>query len=176
MQAVLMAPQSVGNPMRRGKGGSAGLFEWMAAKHPHIYVSLLIEVLPLIVADHEQAEERVNAHERPTEITASMHLQSLLQAIVMAPQSVGNPAKRGKGGLPGYMEWLAVKYPRIYVSLLIKFKPLLLAEQEKMAEGEKVGKLLLERVLRMLDNIQAEEALGIGPNGPGDSSTTKQVS
>ena len=62
MQAVFTAPQSVGNPIRRGKGGPAGLFEWMAVKHPHIYVSLLIEFLPLIIVDHEQADERVNAN------------------------------------------------------------------------------------------------------------------
>jgi hypothetical protein len=174
MQAVLTAPRSVGNPIRRGKGGSAGLFEWMAVKHPHIYMSLLIEILPLTVADQEQANERVNAHERPTEIIASM--QYLLQAIVTAPQSVGNPARRGKGGLAGYMEWLAVKYPRIYASLLVKFKPLLLAEQEYAAECANVSELLKERLDRMIKSIEATEALGIGPDGPVDQpSTTNQV-
>jgi hypothetical protein len=176
MQAVLTAPQSVGNPIRRGKGGSAGLFEWMAVKHPHIYMSLLIEILPLTVADQQQADERANAHERPTEITAAMQFQYLLQAIVMAPQSVGNPARRGKGGLAGYMEWLVVKYPRIYASLLVKFKPLLLAEQAYEAECANVRELLMERLDRMIKNIEATEALGIGPDGPVDQpSTTNQV-
>jgi hypothetical protein len=117
----------------------------------------------------------------PAGVRTSKPLQSLMRAILKAPHSVGNPNKRGKGGSAGYMEWLAAKHPRIYVSLFIQLLPLLVAEHEAVAEGEKVRELLLQKIYRTIDSIEAEEAAearGIGPNGPGDlaSSTTKQVS
>jgi hypothetical protein len=37
--------------------------EWVAAKHPRIYESLLIQFLPLLIAEHEEAVEVGKARE-----------------------------------------------------------------------------------------------------------------
>ena len=34
-----------------------------------------------------------------------------------AAEAVGNPSKQGKGGLIGYLSWLASKHPGAYASL-----------------------------------------------------------
>jgi hypothetical protein len=95
----------------------------------------------------------------------------------MAPQSVGNPSKRGKGGSAGYIEWVAAKHPRIYVSLLIEFLPLLIAEHEEAVEVGKARETLMERVFAIAQRLEAA-GTSSGPNGPGNlpGSATKQVS
>jgi hypothetical protein len=235
MRAILIAPQSVGNPSRRGKGGYAAYMEWVAAKHPHIYVRLLIQFLPLLIAEHEKVEvgkpretlmertyryakrfeevlakaegispngpsnlpcsassaglarevplmvpEVQNSPNRKNSVTPAggrtpEDLQSLIRAILMAPQSVGNPSKRGKGGYAGYMEWVAAKHPRIYESLLIQFLPLLIAEHEKAVEVGKGREMFMEAIERVSKNLKR---IGIDPTGSGNlqCSGTKQVS
>ena len=111
----------------------------------------------------------------PAGVRYSKELESLMWANLMAPQSVGNPNKRGKGGYAGYIEWLATKYPRMYVSLLTQFLPLLLAEDAKMAECENAKEMLLEKVSRIINNVihhqEAEEARRIA-NGSGDPASS----
>ena len=36
----------------------------------------------------------------------------------MAAESVGHPGEGGKGGLVGYLEWAASRYPRTFAKLL----------------------------------------------------------
>jgi hypothetical protein len=46
-----------------------------------------------------------------------------IDAIMRAAEVAGNPSKRGKGGVIGYLSWLAIKEPRAFASLFGRALP-----------------------------------------------------
>ena len=48
----------------------------------------------------------------------------LKHAILLGAQQVGDPKKRGRGGLVGYLSFAARKYPPAYLPLLLRVLPL----------------------------------------------------
>jgi hypothetical protein len=45
---------------------------------------------------------------------------SLIEAIPLAAEAVGDPSKHGEGGLIGYLEYLASSHPRSFATLLAR--------------------------------------------------------
>jgi hypothetical protein len=45
---------------------------------------------------------------------------SLIEAIPLAAEAVGDPSKHGEGGLIGYLEYLAISHPRSFATLLAR--------------------------------------------------------
>jgi hypothetical protein len=62
-EAILMTPEAVGDPSNRGKGGAAGYFKWLLAKHPLAYLSALEHILPLQMINEHWEQEYANIHE-----------------------------------------------------------------------------------------------------------------
>jgi hypothetical protein len=49
----------------------------------------------------------------------------LKQAVLLATEQTGDPSKRGRGGLIGYLRFVAREYPKVFVpSLLARVLPL----------------------------------------------------
>jgi hypothetical protein len=133
--AIMMAPEAVGNPSNRGKGESAGYFKWLAIREPRTFSMLFLRILPLQIG-------------RLTDPTA----RALVQAIMMAPEAVGDPSNRGKGGAAGYFKWLATREPRTFSMLLLQILPLQMIEGDITYEN--VHEKLLERINRILQNSE----------------------
>jgi hypothetical protein len=120
--AIMMAPEAVGNPSNRGKGESAGYFKWLAIREPRTFSMLFLRILPLQIG-------------RLTDPTA----RALVQAIMMAPEAVGDPSNRGKGGAAGYFKWLATREPRTFSMLLLQRGTSLMRTCTKSCSRESIG-------------------------------------
>ena len=105
VEAFMMAAEAAGDPSNRGKGGPAGYFKFVAAKHPRAFSRLWAQILPL-----QMYEQHQGGLDSP--------IRSLFDAIVMAPEAVGDPSNRGKGGAAGYFKWLLAKHPRVFLKFL----------------------------------------------------------
>jgi hypothetical protein len=65
-----------------------------------------------------------------------------IDAIMQSADAVGNPSKQGKGGVVGYLSWLATKEPRAFASLLGRALP----SQKTVDPGVRVEEVNLDNV------------------------------
>jgi hypothetical protein len=97
---------------------------------------------------------------------------SLVKAILMAADAVGDPSRHGKGGRVGYLQWVAINYPHTFVMLLAKAIPLQQAEEHVASELDGAKERLLEKLSRVFTNFQYQNEVSMKapPNGEGKTS------
>ena len=82
---------------------------------------------------------------------------ALIKAITQAAEAVGNPGKRGQGGLIGYLIWFATKEPRTFGTLLGRVLPLQETVVPEMAAAKPGGAEMLMAKLTALGDCLPED-------------------
>ena len=77
----------------------------------------------------------------------------------MAPEAVGDPSNRGKGGAAGYFKWLLAKHPRAFLSLWPHILPLQMINEYWKQEHAKAKPMLLERMMRIMEGFERAKEL-----------------
>jgi hypothetical protein len=78
----------------------------------------------------------------------------LIEAITLAAEAVGNPGKRGRDGVIGYLIWLATKEPRTFGTLLGRVLPLQeTVAPEIAAEKSNAVEMLMARLTALGDRL-----------------------
>ena len=106
VEAFMTAAEAAGDPSNRGKGGPAGYFKFVAANQPRAFLRLWAQILPLQMTDEQHQG------------SPDSRIRSICEAIVMAPEAVGDPSNRGKGGAAGYFKWVLAKHPLVFLKSL----------------------------------------------------------
>jgi hypothetical protein len=75
----------------------------------------------------------------------------------MAPEAVGDPSNRGKGGAAGYFKWVLAKHPRAFLSLWEHILPLQMINERSEQQHAKIQELLVEKILRKVEELKREK-------------------
>jgi hypothetical protein len=78
----------------------------------------------------------------------------VIDAVLMALETVGDPTNRGKGGAVGYCKWLATTEPRAFAMLLLRILPLQPMHEE--INYENVHEKLIARVHGIIERLGRE--------------------
>ena len=145
VDAFMMAAKAGGDPSNWGKGGPAGYFKFAAANQPRAFLRLLAQIL-LLQTTNQQHQGSLDSP-----------IGSLFEAIVMAPEAVGDPSNRGKGGAAGYFKWVLAKHPRVFFSLWPHILPLQMINERSEKECAQIKELLVEKMLRKIVELRREK-------------------
>jgi hypothetical protein len=108
--ALLVAAEAVGDPDRQCRGGLVGYLKYLAVND--------LRTFGMLLATHLRQSADSHAGESSAKDCAKKLTPSLGDALLIAAEAVGDPNKGGRGGLVGYLKYLAVKDPRTFGMLL----------------------------------------------------------